>query len=578
MGKRSHLNHYYESEALEVASRASRHGARRDIRRAILASAVAVASVLGFSACGSSSSESGNSSAIPVSGGKLVINEAADTIGCVDPFQTAWTATRSVVRNVAESLVDQDPKTGDIKPWLAKSWTISGDGLTYTFKLKSGITFSNGEKFNADAVVTNFEGDLKTLKENPGTVGGFYVQYLASVTKVDDDTVQFHLSKPDGSFLQGLATPTLAVIAPASFKNTAVERCGGSYYGTGPFTITKYDVNTSTVLTRRKGYTSPSPFASHRGDAYLKSVEIDYVPESSVRIGNLKSGNADIIWTTSDSQLTQNDIAQIKAAGGSVKSRSLPGSAFDLMPNVRAASSPLSDLSVRQAFSYAIDRKTYASTNIRSGYPVVSSVVDSTTPGYKKLAAVTTYNVEKADSLLTKAGWKLNKKDGYRYKNGKKLTLHLLTTSSDNGYELIQDEVKKVGIELKIDVVTSAQYTTKTNANDYDLVSITYTRSDPSAINTLLDVRYATFKAISGNTQTDADQKWLEDAFDRAAAQTDESKREAVYGEIQDYLAEHVTAIPVYERVQDAGLSPRVHGLRFTAESFSDLYNVYLSD
>ncbi|KFI81679.1 ABC transporter substrate-binding protein [Bifidobacterium psychraerophilum] len=536
--------------------------------KAVSAVAVTLA-VAVTTACGSAGGQTASDGdGTPTAGGTLRVVEDVDSLNCVDPFQTAWTATRSVVRNVAESLVDQDPKTGDISPWLAKDWKISDDGKTYTFNLKSGITFSDGEAFNADAVVTTFEGDLATLKAKPGTVGGFYVGNLESVTKVDDDTVKFNLSAPNASFLQGLATTTLAILSPKSFDYTPQERCQGKIVGTGPFTLEKYDVNTETILSKRKGYTSPSPFSTNDGDAYLDKVQISYIPEASVRIGNLVSGAADVIWTDSDSPLVQNDVTQIKQSGGSVQTRSLPGSTYELFPNVRNGG-PLSDKKVREAFSLGIDRSTYASTIVRDDYPVVSGVVDTTTPSFSKQSSSVKYDPSEAKKLLDEAGWKVAD-DGYRYKDGKKLSISFLTTSKDDGAELIQDELKKIGIDYQINVVTSAQYTSLSNANEYDVVSITYTRADPSAINTLLDTRYATFKALTGNTQTDADRKYLEAAFDKGTTQTNADERTATYQDIQKYISDNSILIPVFERVQDAGISSKVKGIRFTAESFSD--------
>ena len=546
------------------------------IRARTMALAVALLTVVSAAGCGAASAAGKSTDASPVSGGTLKIVESADTLNCVDPFQTAWTSTRSIVRNVAESLVDQNPKTGEIKPWLAKSWTIGNDGKTYTFTLKKGITFSDGEKFDADAVVKTFTEDLQTLDEKPGTVGGFYVQNLTSVTKIDDYTVRFNLSAPNASLLQGLATTTLAIISPKSTEKTPEQRCLGDYSGTGPFTIKKYDVNTQTTLVRRKGHTSSSPFATKKGDAYLDKIVVSYVPENSVRIGNVVSGSADVVWTDSDSPLVENDVNQIKQSGGSVESRAYPGSSFDLTPNVRDKSRPLYDTRVRQALSLGIDRSTYATTIIRSGYPTVTGVLGSTTPAFQKLTAQTTHDADKAASLLSDAGWKKGK-DGYRYKDGKKLTVVFLTTQQDDGAELIQDELKKIGIDYQIDVVTSAQYTSRINASDYDLASLTYTRADPSALNTLLDVRYATFKTQTGNTQNDEERAHLEKLFDEGTTATDSDKRASIYKEAQKYVGSEYILIPVYERVQDAGISASVHGIRFTAESFGDFSGAWLS-
>ncbi|WP_055427402.1 ABC transporter substrate-binding protein [Bifidobacterium aesculapii] len=542
----------------------------------IAAAGMSVAAFAMLAACGSdpaAATASGQDAGSPQQGGTVTLVTDPDSLQCVDPFQTAWTQSRTIVRNYVDSLVDQDPKTGEIKPWLAKSWTISDDGKTYTFTLKDGVTFSDGSKFDADAVVDTFTENLATLKEKPGTVGGFYVQNLTGVSKVDDHTVKFELSAPNASFLQGLATPTLGIISRASAKLTPQQRCDGQVVGTGPFTIEKYDAKSGLTLKKRTGYTSSSPLAAHQGDAYLDSIVISYVSESSVRLGNLAAGTADVVWSGSDKPLVSNELSQIKQVGGTVESRPLPGATFGLFPNVRNGGI-LSDNDVRQALSLSIDRATYAKTVFRDGYPNVKGVISSTTPGFKAEPSSVEFDKAKAAKLLDAAGWKKGD-DGYRYKDGKKLTVTFLTSTKDDGYELLQDELKQTGFDFQIKVVTSAQYTTLTNANKYDLVSLTYTRADQSAINTLLDERYATFKAISGNTQDADTQATIEAAFDKGTSATDTKERTSIYEGVQDTISKQNVIIPVYERSQDVALSSKVHGLRFTAESFGDFHDLW---
>jgi len=97
------------------------------------------------------------------------------TLVSVDPFQVYWLEHRVLLRNVAESLTDQDPATGKIVPWLAKSWEISDDALTYTFHLRDNVTFSNGERFDAKAVKTAFDNDKALATQLPATFGATYL-------------------------------------------------------------------------------------------------------------------------------------------------------------------------------------------------------------------------------------------------------------------------------------------------------------------------------------------------------------------------------------------------------------------
>ncbi len=101
-------------------------------------------------------------------------------------------------------------------PWLASSWTVSPDGLTYTFKLRDGVTFSNGTAVNAQAVVADAQGWIATVKATNGAAyGASYVQGLTGATAVDSSTVQFTLSQPNSSFLQATSTTNLAITDPS---------------------------------------------------------------------------------------------------------------------------------------------------------------------------------------------------------------------------------------------------------------------------------------------------------------------------------------------------------------------------
>ena len=111
-----------------------------------------------LSACAGSNDDA-TGSPIPVEGGPLRLDGPADAGAnpCLDPFQgwgSDWTLLSS---NIAERLVDQDPETGEIVPWLATEWTVSDDGLDYTFQLREDVTFSDGEEFNAEAVKTAYD-------------------------------------------------------------------------------------------------------------------------------------------------------------------------------------------------------------------------------------------------------------------------------------------------------------------------------------------------------------------------------------------------------------------------------------
>jgi len=245
--------------------------------------------------------------------------------------------------------------------------------------------------------------------------------------------------------------------------------------------------------------------------------------------------------------------------------RSLPGISDELLPNVKNGG-PLADLRVRQALNKAIDRKSYASTVFWDGYPVVGSSVESSTPSFKSQSALLGYDAAGAGTLLDQAGWTLSS-DGYRHKDGKKLSLVYISTSNTAGAQLLQDQLKKVGIDFQIKVVTAAQRTTLEAAGEYDLDESYYTRADASILGATLDL--SVVKSAPGtNTQDAATAKQVSAYFAEGLSTTDSTKRDAVYADLQQYLVEQVVTVPVYERVQVAGISKDIQGFAWTSESF----------
>lgn len=539
---------------------------------AVTLSAAGLAAVLALSGCGNANASSqASATGTPQSGGTLKVAEIPDIYSCIDPSQASWSGSRNIVRQFAESLTDQDPETNEIKPWLASDWTISPDGKTYTFNLKHDITFSNGEPFNADAVVKNIESVAAT----PGAPASTALISLDGVKAVDDDTVEITFKEPNPAFLSATSITKLGILAPESLKQTPEQRCTGkALYGTGPFTLESYDPKTKAVLKKRADYKAHSALAKHDGPAYLDGIEYVYVPEESVRTGSLVSGQVQAIVAPADQQITDNAAAQIKAAGGVVDSRALPGQAFNLYPNVREGRI-LSDIRVRQAVSLAIDRATYASTAIRKDYTVVSGFYGATTSSAIATPELTKYDPQAAAKLLDEAGWTLGP-DGYRYKDGKKLTLHWLDKTKKTGVELVIDELKQIGVDLQFDQTTAAVAKSRDKSGDYDLSSIaSYTRNDPSALN----LYYSTQASYRMGELSLDEASWAkaQKLYLAGGSEPDETKRAEDYRQFQQLLEDQYAVFPLYERSQDYAHSAKLQGARFIGESWVDFYDAWLA-
>jgi peptide/nickel transport system substrate-binding protein len=205
---------------------------------------------------------------------------------------------------------------------------------------------------------------------------------------------------------------------------------------------------------------------------------------------------------------------------------------------------------------------------------VASSSFDSTTPYAANLASDLVYDPTGAGALLDAAGWKIGE-GGYRFKDGRKLTLTQPLTAALAGDQLVQDQLKKVGIDLKLQVLTQAQYTEAIAAGKFDLMLTYYTRADPSVLGSVLD--QAVSKAGTATfTQDAATGAKVSELFAAGLKTTDPAKRAAAYTDLQSYLVKQGVSFPTYERVQVAGLSSKVHGFAWTSESFLRANDIWL--
>ena len=539
-----------------------------------LSTLAAVTALVALAACGNQGGGA-DSGGAPKAGGTLKVSFFPDnpTFSCIDPFQVYWIEGRSIIRNYADSLTDQDPQTGKITPWLAKSWEISKDGKTYTFHLRDGVTFSNGKKVDAQAVADDAAGWIATVKATNGTAyGSSYIQGLTGATVVDPSTVAFHLSKPNSSFLQATSTTNLAITDPAEFQLTPAERCTGKgVIASGLFVLDHYTAKVETVLTKRAGYNWGSALSTNTGEAKLDKVVFNYVAEDSVRTGNLVSGAIDIAWPRNP--FSPQDEQVITKSGATVQKRSLPGVSYTLFANTTAGH-PLSDPSVRQALYKALDLKTYATTIFGPDYPVVQGAFNTTTPYFVSQAAKLGYDPDAAGKLLDAAGWTAGP-DGYRVKDGKQLLIDYPVTQFSSGSELIQAQLKKVGINLSLRTLTAAQQATYLTEGAYDLTGNYFTRADPGALQFIINPEVANSKALAQRTAAPDVITQVQGLFKKAIETTDEKQTKQAYADLQNALIDQGITFPLYERVQKAGVSSHVHGFAFTSESFLKLNDVW---
>ncbi|WP_330350819.1 ABC transporter substrate-binding protein [Streptomyces sp. NBC_00582] len=522
--------------------------------------ALVTTSVL-LTACGSSTDDSGSGGGTAKAGGTLTFAVGSDA-GCVDPQQVGSNDTIYSVRQIVDSLTDQDPTTGKIVPWLAESWDISSDTTTFTFHLRSGVTFSDGSKLTAQVVKDNFDAvpRLGAL----GTLAQGYLSGVKSTAVVDPLTVRVTFAQPNAQFLQATSTHSLGIESSASVKRTPQQKCSDGVVGSGPFVLKQYVQNQSITLAKRTGYAWGSSRWSKKGEAYLDKLVFKVVPEAGVRAGSLQSGQVDAIGSVGKA----NEAA---LGGGQVtlQRRANPGVVFGLgLNNARPA---LKDARVRQAILFAIDRKQIADTVFPTGTQAATSVLAHTTPDYTSLAGDLSLDAGKAKSLLDAAGWKEGS-DGVRTKDGKKLSLTITwipnAATNQPALELIQQQLKAVGIQVKLKQLQITQLAPTLQSGDYDASWGNITRADPDILRSNFSTELANFYRLPKGS--------LDTALTAQAATTDAAKRKQLVGEAQQLIVRNAYYVPVVELQTQLGVAKKVHDLDFDASSRLQLHDTWI--
>jgi peptide/nickel transport system substrate-binding protein len=526
------------------------------------ATAATAATALLLSACGGGSSASAPAAGSPTSGGTITFATDREPT-CLDPAVGGDQPQSLIARAYLDSLVSQD-QDGTIKPWLATSWDISPDGLTYTFHLRDDVTFTDGTPFDAAAVKANFEHWLDPATQS--SVDALYVSPYVGTQTPDPHTAVVTLSHPYAAFLEVLAQSFLGIQSPAAITRGNDQNCQ-TPVGSGPFKVVAWNKQQDVKLVRNDAYTWGPPQAKHQGKAYADAVDWRFISEPSTRFGALQSGEVGAIETVppQDHQVATS-TPNLKVIDGQ-----RPGSPVQLFLNTTRA--PFDDLGVRQAFRQGADVAAGLKSVFFGAYHPFGGSLSPTTTFYSSaFEHAYPYDLTAAGKLLDDAGWDQRDAAGYRTKNGRRLTVHFPVSSTDHQpadislFEQVQATEKKLGFQVVIDKQDSATWQAGYLKWDYDVTDGYWVTNTADA---LRYVYLGAFKDATGgwhsNASGIADPK-LDADLQQALLTTDPAQREALYDDAQKIISGAAVNVPLYvypaqyaentDRVQGLGVDP----------------------
>jgi peptide/nickel transport system substrate-binding protein len=423
------------------------------------------------------------------------------TIGMVlepphlDPTAGAAAAIGEVTYdNVFQGLTRID-RDGKVQPSLADSWTISDDGTVYTFKLHPGVKFQDGTAFSASDVKYTLDRD-----RGPGSVNSQkeLFAHIKSVDIIDPTTVKITLDHPQGGFLYNMGRGEAVVVSPKS-EPTNKEKP----VGTGPFKFDHWAKGSEITLVKNPDYWGTPPS--------LDKVTFRFIPDAAAQTAALLAGDVQAFPNVAPDSLAQiKSDPRLKISVGTTEGETILA--------INNAKPPFDNLKVRQAISYALDRKEIID-GAQDGYGTpIGSHFSPADPGYVDLTGVYPHDPAKARELLKEAG----------FPNGFKATLKLPPTPyARDGGQIVAAQLRKVGIDLQIIPVEWAQWLDQVfTKTDYDLTIVSHVEPNDIGI-------YARDKYYFNYHSPKFNAVYAE--YDKTA---DPTKRLELVGQLQKILAD----------------------------------------
>ncbi|WP_145049731.1 ABC transporter substrate-binding protein [Paenibacillus xylanexedens] len=522
--------------------------------------ALAAALILVLSGCGAGSTSdgaaqaSGGEQSAPAEGGNLTyaLATSPDTL---DPHRSGLAVTVRAIRTIYDNLVVQLPD-GSIKPWLAKEWSVSDDGTSYTFKLRDDVKFHDGTPFNAEAVKYNLDRVIDPATKAANSLA--LIRPYSSSEVIDEYTIKVNLAQPSQAFLGNLSQALLGIVSPTAAKKYG-DQLGKNPVGTGPYTFVKWDENADIVVAKNKDYAWAPETVENQAAPHLDTITFKIVPEEATRIGSVQSGQVLAAET-----VPPQNIAALKGdPNQQLLQANTVGLPYTLFFNLRKA--PWDNVKVRQAVQSAVDVETIVKTLYLGNYERAWSALSPGILGYdSSLEGSISPDINKANQLLDEEGW-VKGTDGIRAKDGKKLTLRYVDGSPNREKRndiaaIIQQQLKQVGIAVEVEITKDIATVIYQNW-DYDLYGNSQVNSDPNALYAF----YHTSAEGERPTLSGLADPEIDKLLEQGAVETDPDKRVEIYHQVQQYLIDQAVILPIYVFPYTVAASKTVQGVKFDA-------------
>jgi len=461
---------------------------------------------------------------------------------------------------VYESLVEN---TEDgIKPLLAESWEISGDGKVYTFHLRKDVRFHDGEPFNAEAVKKNMEAVQSNASKHS------WIKLSTKIVNcnvIDEYTVELVLSEPYYPTLVELSmTRPYVFISPKNFIDGGTKDGVSGYNGTGPYKLTEHKVDQYAVFEANDQYWGGAP--------KVKKITAKVLPAGETTFLALQKGEVNFVFTDDRgaNSLDVEAMNQLVESGKYQIVRSQPMNTSMIVANSGKSGNPVHETAVREAIWHAIDRETI-SKQIFDGTEQAAYTLFSSNVNYANVELdKREYDLEKAKKILEEAGWVIGNGSEIRTKDGNPLAMKLYydvnSSSQKTITEFIQNTMKKIGIQLEIIGEESSSIANRRSSGDYDLLfnqtwGLAY---DPQSTIAAFTSKSSYYHTTSGIAKADE----LYQKIEQVMVSTDEQTRKSLYADILTIVHDEAVFIPITNGRVTILAPKNLQGLSFKQTQF----------
>lgn len=426
-----------------------------------------------------------------------------------DPYNSGMTLDKVVYSNVFDCLLRY--YDGQFENVLCENYELSEDGTVYTFHLKEGVKFHNGETLTANDVVFS----MNRAKEGSETSN--FTKTIVSTEAVDELTVKITLEKPYVPFLNAVASNVCIM------NEKAVTEAGDEItqkpVGTGPYVFKQWDAGSQVVLERFEDYHGELPSIKDASYVVLTNPETALIAT--------QTGELDVTYT-----IPTVAVEELKSSDSLVLDLNPTMGSGYIVLNTEAEF--LNDVNFRMALAYATNRDQLVEVGMDGVAEKSSLLWDEKTVGFSGKYSLPEYDVEKAKEYLAKTsynGEQIDFKVGYE--NYKKIGI------------VYQEQLKKIGVNISVELLEANTWVTDMKAGNYGASTIVMTQDpDVDLWSTVLHSN-----AIGGYNFSRLNNPDVDHAFDVGSSVLDENKRKETYSAIEKVLYEDVILIPIYKRV-----------------------------